>query len=197
MNGVGVVGETLLEAFEDHLVVTHAFVGAGVDERGVVEGFIEGYDGGQRAAVGSDEVAHVFALLFQRLVVDGVGLGFTGVIGGLADFTFRQQVVVAVEGVDEVVENPGPFVGELLEVPEELALGRALDTVGDGEVVPAAGDGDGLAEVGQGDDVVVQGGVEVVEAAVGGAVEVVEVAVAVHLDGVDEDDAVGRHLFEP
>lgn len=66
-----------------------------------------------------------------------------------------------------MIEYECTVVGVLLELPEQDAFGGAADGVGGGEVVPVAGDGYFFAAIGQEDDVVVCGGVEVVEGAIG------------------------------
>lgn len=119
VEGVGIVGEGLLEAFEDEVVVVDAVGVVGVDEGTTVKVFIECDEGGEGTLMLLDEVVCIFLLLYESVAEDGVAFVFLAVVGFLVNGARGEKIVVASDGVDEGIKDFETVVAVVLELPEE------------------------------------------------------------------------------
>ena len=119
VEGGGMVGEGLLEAFEDEVVVVDAVGVVGVDEGTTVKVFIECDEGVEGTLMLLDEVVCIFLLLYESVAEDGVAFVFLAVVGFLVNGSRDEKIVVASDGVDEGIKDFETVVAVVLELPEE------------------------------------------------------------------------------
>lgn len=193
IEGMGIVGEFLLEGFENGLVEFEAI--GRIDKGTVVEGFVKGNEGGEGAEVVFDKVGYILLDIGESIQIDGVGNSAFVVVLGLGEFAILEQLNILGIGLGQVAEDEVLLIGIILELPEKLRLAIAGEAVGRLEVVVIAGNVYLFAHVGQQDDVVGLGAVDIVEGLVGHVVGELEAAFGIEGDGIEEDMCLGRHLF--
>ena len=115
VEGVGVVGKAFFQAFEHGFVEFETVFG--VDERTVVERFVEGDEGGERAEVVLDEVDYVVLLVGKGGEVKGVGQLPCGGVFGFGNGAFAEELLVLLVGSNDVAKDLTAMIGVVLQLP--------------------------------------------------------------------------------
>lgn len=133
IEGMGIVGEFLLEGFENGLVEFEAI--GRIDKGTVVEGFVKGNEGGEGAEVVFDKVGYILLDIGESIQIDGVGNSAFVVVLGLGEFAILEQLNILGIGLGQVAEDEVLLIGIILELPEKLRLAIAGEAVGRLEVL--------------------------------------------------------------